>query len=78
LRENKEEEGFTPAVSRRKRKEKKYACKILLGGTLAKSVVASGGAHTKSSVTSVKDLNEDPLCGIMAGARRRKVNPKYL
>jgi hypothetical protein len=71
-------EDYTPVVSRRSKKKKKSADRKSLRGTLAKSGVASGGAHSRSSDASVKSLNDHPLCGIMAGTRRRKQNPGYL
>jgi hypothetical protein len=71
-------EDYTPVVSRRSKKKKKSADRKSLRGTLAKSGVASGGAHTRSSAASVKVANDHPLCGIVTGARNRRQNKRYL
>jgi hypothetical protein len=54
----------------------KYVGKRSARGTLVKSSVSSGGAQIKSSVASVKALNDHSLCGIMAGTSQK--NPRYL
>jgi hypothetical protein len=54
------------------KKEKKAACKVMMSGSLAKSGDATRRAQSKSSVASVKALNDHLLCGIIAGTRRRK------
>jgi hypothetical protein len=71
-------EEYTPVVSRKTKKKKRLADIKSLRGTLAKSGVASGGAHARSSVASVKVANDHPLCGIVTGARNRKQNKRYL
>jgi hypothetical protein len=71
-------EDYTPAVSRRTKKKRKLAENKFVRGTLAKSGVASGGAHSTSSVVSVKVSNDHPLCGIVTRTRRRKQNSKSL
>jgi hypothetical protein len=73
-----EEEVFTPVLSRRKRKNKKSACKIGRSGSQLTSGDATLGAQSKSCAAQVKASNDHPLSGIIAGTRRRKQNPKYL
>jgi hypothetical protein len=73
-----EEEAFTPVLSRRKRRNKKSACKIGRSGSQLTSGDVTLGAQSKSSAAQVKARNDHPLCGIIAGTRSRKQNPKYL
>jgi hypothetical protein len=73
-----EEEAFTPVLSRRKRRNKKSACKIGRSGTQLTSGDVILGAQSTSSAAQVKARNDHPLCGIIAGTRNRKQNPKYL
>jgi hypothetical protein len=71
-------EDSTHVVARWTKKKIKSAEKRSVRGTLAKSGLASGGAHSKSSAASLKVSNDHPLCVIVTGSRRRKQNPKYL
>jgi hypothetical protein len=72
-------DGFTPVLSRSSKKKMKAAarCRISIQQKKKESV-RSGGAHSKSSVASVKAHSYHPLCDIVAGSRVRKKNPKYL
>jgi hypothetical protein len=73
-----DEDGFTPVMSRRKKRAKKSACKIGRSGSDSKSSDATVGVQSKSCVAQVKASNDHPLSGIVAGTRRRNKNPKYL
>jgi hypothetical protein len=65
-------DGFTPVMSRRKKRERKSACKIRRGGSRSKSGDATVGAQSKSCAALVKANSDHPLIGIVAGTRRRK------
>jgi hypothetical protein len=74
-----DEEGFTPVLSRKKRKKRRSL--INSGkrrGSPAKSGDSSEGAQSKSSAALGKVNNAHPLSGIITGTRCRKKNPRYL
>jgi hypothetical protein len=73
-----EMDDFTPVLSRRKKKANKSVCKVGRNGSQSKSSDTIVGAQSKSSAAQVKANIDHPLCGIVAGTRRRKKNPKYL
>jgi hypothetical protein len=74
-----DEEGFTPVLSRKKRKKRRS---LINSGKRRGSPVKSGdsseGAQSKSSAALGKVNNAHPLSGIVTGTRCRKKNPRYL
>jgi hypothetical protein len=66
-KEDADEEGFTPVISRRNKKKLKSACKVKLRG-----------AQSKVNAASVKVNNNHPLCDVITGTRERRKNPKFL
>jgi hypothetical protein len=61
-----------------KREPINQVAKIGRNGSQSKSSDTIVGAQSKSSAAQVKANIDHPLCGIVAGTRRRKKNPKYL
>jgi hypothetical protein len=74
-----EEDGFTPVLSRWKRRKRRSLTKSgRRGGSPVQSGVSPEGAQSKSSAALGKVNNDHPLCGIVTGTRCRKKNPRYL
>jgi hypothetical protein len=74
-----DEDGFTPVLSRKKRKKRRS---LINSGRRKGSPIKSGdsleGAQSKSSAALGKVNNAHPLSGIVTGTICRKRNPRYL
>jgi hypothetical protein len=71
-------EDFTPVISRKSKKELKYVNKIQRSMERIRYNTRSLGAQSGFGAAQGKATNDHPVCGMVAGSRARKKNPKYL
>jgi hypothetical protein len=76
--EEMDDEDYTPFISKKNRKRMKSACKIQRSLEKNSQRRMELGAQSGLCAAQEKVNNDHPVCGIVAGSRIRRKNPKYL